>query len=45
MLDYRLMTIDDYEAAYDLWIRCGLFTVISRRQNHYFVCAFLCYND
>ena len=23
MLDYRLMTIDDYEAAYDLWIRCG----------------------
>ena len=23
MLDYRLMTISDYEAAYDLWIRCG----------------------
>lgn len=23
MLDYRLMTIDDYEAAYDLWIECG----------------------
>lgn len=23
MLDYRLMTIDDYEAAYDLWIKCG----------------------
>ena len=21
--DYRLMTIDDYEAAYDLWIKCG----------------------
>ena len=19
----RLMTIDDYEAAYDLWIKCG----------------------
>ena len=23
MLIYRLMTIDDYEAAYDLWIKCG----------------------
>ena len=23
MLCYRLMTIDDYEAAYDLWIKCG----------------------
>lgn len=23
MLDYRLMTIDDYEAAYALWIKCG----------------------
>lgn len=23
MLDYRLMTIDDYEAVYDLWIKCG----------------------
>ncbi len=23
MLDCRLMTIDDYEAAYDLWIKCG----------------------
>ena len=23
MLSYRLMTIDDYEAAHDLWIRCG----------------------
>ena len=23
MLDYRIMTIDDYEAAYDLWIKCG----------------------
>ena len=23
MLDYRLMTIDDYEATYDLWIKCG----------------------
>ena len=23
MLDYRLMTIGDYEAAYDLWIKCG----------------------
>ena len=23
MLDYRLMTIDDYEAAYNLWIKCG----------------------
>ena len=23
MLDYRLMTIDDYEAAYDMWIKCG----------------------
>lgn len=23
MLVYRLMTIDDYEAAYDLWIKCG----------------------
>ena len=23
MLNYRLMTIDDYEAAYDLWIKCG----------------------
>lgn len=22
MLNYRLMTIDDYEAAYELWIRC-----------------------
>ena len=23
MVSYRLMTIDDYEAAYDLWIKCG----------------------
>ena len=23
MLDYRLMTLEDYEAAYDLWLRCG----------------------
>ena len=23
MLDYRLMTINDYEAAYDLWLICG----------------------
>lgn len=23
MIDYRLMTIDDYEEAYDLWIKCG----------------------
>ncbi len=23
MIDYRLMTIEDYEAAYDLWIVCG----------------------
>ena len=23
MLDYRLMTNDDYEEAYDLWLRCG----------------------
>lgn len=23
MLNYRLMTMDDYEAAYDLWIKCG----------------------
>ena len=23
MLDYRLMTISDYEAAYELWIKCG----------------------
>ena len=23
MLEYRVMTIDDYEAAYELWIRCG----------------------
>ena len=23
MLCYRLMTIEDYEAAYDLWIKCG----------------------
>ena len=23
MPDYRLMTIDDYETAYDLWIKCG----------------------
>ena len=23
MQDYRIMTIDDYEAAYDLWIKCG----------------------
>ena len=23
MIEYRLMTTDDYEAAYDLWIRCG----------------------
>jgi hypothetical protein len=23
MIDYRLMTIDDYEAAYNLWIKCG----------------------
>ena len=23
ILNYRLMTIDDYEAAYDLWIKCG----------------------
>ena len=23
ILNYRLMTIDDYEAAYDLWITCG----------------------
>ena len=23
MIDYRLMTIVDYEAAYELWIKCG----------------------
>ena len=23
MIDYRLMTIDDYQEAYDLWILCG----------------------
>lgn len=23
MLNYRVMTIDDYEAVYDLWIKCG----------------------
>ena len=23
MLEYRLMTIDDYREAYDLWIKCG----------------------
>lgn len=23
MITYRLMTIDDYEEAYDLWIKCG----------------------
>lgn len=23
MIDYRLMTIDDYEVAYDLWVKCG----------------------
>ena len=23
LLDYRLMTIDDYEEVYDLWIKCG----------------------
>ena len=23
MLNYRLMTTDDYEAVYDLWIKCG----------------------
>lgn len=23
MTEYRIMTIDDYEAAYDLWIKCG----------------------
>ena len=23
LLEYRVMTIDDYEAAYELWIRCG----------------------
>jgi Acetyltransferases len=23
MINYRIMTIDDYEAAYDLWIKCG----------------------
>lgn len=23
MLCYRLMTIEDYEAAYELWIKCG----------------------
>lgn len=23
LLNYRRMTIDDYEAAYDLWIECG----------------------
>lgn len=23
MIDYRLMMIDDYEVAYDLWIECG----------------------
>ena len=23
MIDYRLMSIDDYQAAYDLWIECG----------------------
>ncbi|MCQ2472530.1 MAG: GNAT family N-acetyltransferase [Saccharofermentans sp.] len=22
-MEYRLMTIDDYEEAYDLWIKCG----------------------
>ena len=23
MIDYRPMTIDDYEATYNLWIKCG----------------------
>ena len=23
LLNYRVMTIDDYEAVYDLWIKCG----------------------
>jgi len=23
LLDYRLMTINDYEEVYDLWIKCG----------------------
>ena len=23
MITYRLMTIDDYQQAYDLWIECG----------------------
>ena len=23
MIEYRQMTIDDYEAAYELWIKCG----------------------
>ena len=23
MPEYRIMTIDDYEAAYDLWVKCG----------------------
>lgn len=23
MPNYRIMTMDDYEAAYDLWLRCG----------------------
>jgi len=23
MIDYRLMTIDDYDVAYDLWVKCG----------------------
>lgn len=23
MIDYRLMTIDDYDAAYEPWIICG----------------------
>ena len=23
MIEYRIMTIDDYEEAYELWIRCG----------------------
>ena len=23
VLNYRLMTMDDYEAVYELWIKCG----------------------
>ena len=45
-IEYRLMTIDDYEAAYDLWIKCqnGLNDKDDSRDGieKYLICNDLC---